>query len=118
MTLTYNHPDLKDLRKTLRKNQTKAEKIIWKYLRNKQLKGFKFFRQYSIDFYVLDFYCPKLKLAIEIDGPYHLESQILEHDEERQMDIESLDIKFLRFTNHEIYYDLDSVLEKIKKYLS
>jgi len=117
MTFTYNDPDLKNIRKTLRKDQTKAEKIIWQHLKNKQLKGFKFYRQYSVEFYVLDFYCPKAKLAIEIDGPYHLNPEVRECDQERQMDIESLGIKFLRFTNEKIYHNLNHVLEKIKMHL-
>jgi len=64
----FNNPRFKVIRKTLRKDQTSQERKIWNILRNRQLLDLKFFRQYSIGKYVLDFYCPKIKLAVEIDG--------------------------------------------------
>ncbi|MFA4818914.1 MAG: DUF559 domain-containing protein [Patescibacteria group bacterium] len=64
----YNNSILKKTRRILRKNQTTAEKIIWSKLRNKQVNNLKFYRQYSVSKYALDFYCPVARLAIEIDG--------------------------------------------------
>nr|MCU0406496.1 DUF559 domain-containing protein [Ignavibacteriaceae bacterium] len=58
-------------RRKLRQNQTEAEKLIWRFIRNRQILGFKFKRQYSIDHFVIDFYCPELKLAVEADGGTH-----------------------------------------------
>lgn len=68
MKFTYNDEILKLRRKELRKSETDAEKIIWKYLRNKQFYGIKFLRQYSVGPYIVDFYCPFDRLAIELDG--------------------------------------------------
>ena len=67
--------------------------------------------------YVIDFYCPKLKLAIEIDGQTHLDQVARIYDQERQKYIESFGIKFLRFSNYEVYENLDAVIEKIKAVL-
>jgi very-short-patch-repair endonuclease len=64
----YNKSIMTQRRKALRKNLSKAEAIMWNHLSRRQLHGYKFRRQHSVDQYVLDFYCPELKLAIEIDG--------------------------------------------------
>jgi len=102
-------------RRILRKNSTVAENILWYYLRSRKLKGYKFKRQFSVNKYVLDFYCPKLKLAIEVDGNYHLNSKIVAYDKARQTEVEQLGIKFLRFTNPEILSQIDDVLQSIEK---
>ena len=68
MTKHYNKLTEKNKRKELRKNSTSSERKLWQYLKNKQIKECKFRRQYSIDNYILDFYCHKAMLAIEIDG--------------------------------------------------
>ena len=64
-----NNKILKERRRELRRNQTPAEKIVWTFLRSRHLSCLRFVRQYSLGPYILDFYCPKLKLAIELDGP-------------------------------------------------
>ncbi|MFH1392493.1 MAG: DUF559 domain-containing protein [bacterium] len=115
MTIIYNKVSQKLKRKILRNNATKAESILWVKLKNKQL-NYKFRRQYSVGPYVLDFYCPKLKLAIEIDDSSHLERQ--EYDQERQEYIGILGIKFLRFTNKDVYDKLGEVVKIIKKKLA
>ncbi|KKR20146.1 MAG: hypothetical protein UT48_C0021G0013 [Parcubacteria group bacterium GW2011_GWE2_39_37] len=88
-----------------------AEIILWSRLKNKQLKGLKFRRQYSIGNFVVDFYCPEFKLVIELDGMTHDNSE--NKDIKRQEFIESFGIKCLRFTNNNIYKELDKVLEFI-----
>jgi len=93
---------------------TKAEVLLWLELKNKKL-GARFLRQFSIGSYVVDFYSPEIKLVIEVDGLTHLTKEEIEYDEHRQSEIETLNIKFLRFTNPEIYDDLYNVVEKIKK---
>ncbi len=75
-----NDPALKQRRRELRRNQTDAEKSFWANVRNKQFFGLKFFRQYSIGPYILDFYCPALKLAVELDGGQHLQCENQEYD--------------------------------------
>ena len=71
MTLLFNLKTQKQIRKNLRKQEVESEKILWWKLRNRQLGDYKFRRQFGINKYIVDFYCPKLKLAIEIDGATH-----------------------------------------------
>jgi len=90
----------------------KAEIILWSKLRRKQLLGERFRRQYGIDSYVIDFYCPELKLAIEVDGESHTSARQT-YDEERQAFIEAYGVTFLRFTNADVYENLDGVLMRV-----
>ena len=93
---------------------TNAEVLLWSELKNRQLKGVKFRRQQGIGPYVIDFYCPKFKLAIELDGSSHFDDEkIYKYDQKRQKYIESFGIKFLRFTNQDIYKNLTLVLHEI-----
>jgi very-short-patch-repair endonuclease len=113
MTKLFNKTSEKSKRRELRSNITKAEAIVWQKLRCKQLENCKFRNQYSVDRFVLDFYSPELKLAIEIDGETHFLEGAAQYDEERQIFIESTGIKFLRFTNKDVYDNLNGVLETI-----
>lgn len=97
----------------LRSNMPKAELFLWSKLKSKGLDGYKFRRQYSVAKFVIDFYCPILKLAIEVDGDSHFSEGSEVWDKARQDFIESFGISFLRFTNKEIYENLDEVLAKI-----
>jgi very-short-patch-repair endonuclease len=115
MTKLYNKTSEKYKRQLLRNNMPPAEKILWAKLRDKQIENCKFRRQYSIDAFVVDFYIPQLKLAIEIDGDSHYQDGIPEYDRERQAFLEEKGMKVLRFTNQEIYQDLDGVLEAIRQ---
>jgi len=96
----------------------KAEQMVWYFIRNRQLGGYKFRRQYGVGKYVVDFYCPELKLALEIDGDSHFEKGAAEYDRKRQQYIESFGIRFLRFTNLDIYESMDGVAEVILKFAS
>jgi len=111
----YNKPELKIRRKELRKRETIEEAILWEYLRKKKLLGIKFYRQFSIQFYITDFYSPKLKLVIEVDGPSHSSDLGTEYDEVRTDLFKSLGIKVLRFKNNEINEDLENVVSSIEK---
>ncbi|MES3031883.1 MAG: DUF559 domain-containing protein [Patescibacteria group bacterium] len=115
MTIIYNKSKHLVKRLLLRRNQTPQELILWAQLRRKQL-GYKFKRQYSVGPYVLDFYCPTKKLAIEIDGSQHLDNK--EYDWERTDYLSVLEIKVLRFWNDEINTNIDGVVEKIISELS
>ena len=92
---------------------TEAEKRLWEHIRNRQLENCKFRRQYSVAAFAIDFYSPEIKLALEVDGDSHFVDGALEYDVERQAFIESARIKFLRFTNEDVYHNLDGVLEVI-----
>ena len=100
-------------RRLLRNNATKPEEILWQRLKGKQVENHKFRRQFSITEYVVDFYCPKLKLAIEVDGATHSSQDEIEYDIDRQTKIEALGIVFLRFRNEEIYKNLEKVVNDI-----
>ncbi len=95
----------------------KAELVLWSKLKSKGLDAYKFRRQYSVAEFVIDFYCPRLKLAIEVDGDSHFSEGSEICDKARQDFIESFGISFLRFTNKEIYENLDEVLVKIEDYI-
>ena len=114
MTELFNKKSEKEKRRFLRKNSTLAEKIVWSGIRRRQVEGERFLRQFSVKYYVLDFYCPKLRLAIEIDGETHVTEKELEYDRRRQNYLESLGIVFLRFRNEEVFSNADKVIEKIK----
>jgi len=114
MTKHYNKTELKEKRRQLRRNQTFCEKIMWMYLRNRQLSGVKFRRQYSVDQYVIDFYAPALKFAIELDGDIHNLSEQKEYDKKRQEYLEQFGIKFLRITNEELLGNANKTFEKIE----
>jgi len=118
MTLIYNIESEKSKRRILRRKTTEAELIVWRILKNRKICGHKFRRQYSIKGFVLDFYCPEAKLAIEIDGGYHLKNESQEYDREREKFIESLGIRFLRFRNDEICENINNVMTQITNYLS
>ena len=95
----------------LRKEQTKAEKIVWEQIRNRKFRGLKFRRQHVIEGFVLDFYCPEIKLGIEIDGGIHLKRK--DYDELRREVIESEGITIVRITNKELLDRKRSILEKL-----
>jgi very-short-patch-repair endonuclease len=114
MTELYNKTSEKQKRQLLRKQMLFAEKVIWERLRARQVVECKFRRQYSIDRFVVDFYAPELKLAIEIDGASHLGEQAEAYDTQRQTYLEAQGTQFLRFTNHQIEEELDDVIALIK----
>ncbi len=92
---------------------TKAEKILWSKLRNSKLNNLKFRRQYSVYDYVIDFYCPQYKLAIEIIGDVHGYSNRVKSDLARRGKIELLGIKILVYTNQQIIEETEGVLENV-----
>lgn len=112
LTLLFNKISEKEKRRKLRNNSTKAEICLWAEIRNKKL-GYRILRQYGVGKYVIDFYSPRLKLAIEVYGVTHLTKEELEYDERRQFEIEQLGIQFIRFTNLEVYNEIANVIEKI-----
>jgi very-short-patch-repair endonuclease len=117
MALHYNRTSVKSKRRELRQNSTPAESMLWKYLKNGNLLGVKFRRQYSIDKYIIDFYSPKNKLAIEVDGDIHLNKEVKENDEIRQQYLERFGVTFLRVTNEMVLNNINEVLRQIEKEL-
>ena len=102
-----------DRRRELRNQATEEENILWGELRNSKL-GYKFRRQHSIGGYILDFYCAKKRLIIEIDGAIHESVSHKEYDKLRDKYFEELDYKVLRFKNTEVKNNLKKVINKVK----
>jgi very-short-patch-repair endonuclease len=100
----------------LRDNMTKAEQQLWDYLKSKPF-GFKFRRQHPIGNFILDFYCHKLRISIEVDGGYHLTTEQKTKDAERTKYVASLGITEYRFTNEEIIVNLNKTIEVINENL-
>ena len=109
----HNLKHLEALRKELRKSLTSAEATLWKQLQKSQLNGRKFRRQHSIKNFIVDFYCPKEKLIIELDGAYHLDFAQQIYDLERTKQLESLGFKVIRFENKLVFEHLQGVLNEI-----
>ena len=113
MAKVFTRKKVQECRRYLRKNMTKAEIRLWIQLQKKQILGERFLRQYSVGNFTLDFYSPKLKLAIEVDGDSHFVKGAEAYDREQQEFIESFGIQFLRFTNTDVYESLEGVVEEI-----
>ena len=110
-----NAPRVKQLRRRLRKNGTPAEAALWNIIKNKEVCDLQFRRQYSVGNYILDFYCPKLRLAIELDGDYHNQSLADEHDFVRDKELcEIYKISTLRFENKIVFEQPEAIIDSIK----
>lgn len=102
---------MKQLARNLRRNQTEAEKRLWRSFRDRQVCGFKFRRQHIIEPYIVDFVCIEKKLIVEIDGGQHAER--VEADKERTSCLENKGYKVIRFWNNEVLGNTDAVLDVI-----
>ncbi|MDZ4806778.1 MAG: endonuclease domain-containing protein [Bacteroidota bacterium] len=99
----------------LRQSSTKAETILWEYLRNRKLEGLKFRRQHPIDKFVADFYCHEKKLVVELDGAVHDDKMNAQYDEARTYELKGSGIKVIRFRNSEVENNISFVLNEIGK---
>ncbi len=113
----YYSMNLKQPSRKLRKDLTDAEKMLWSKVRMRQIKGVVFFRQRPIGVYIADFYCPRAKLVIEVDGGQHFENEGIEYDKDRDEYMASIGLKVLRFTNTEVLGNIDGVIGIIEKNL-
>ena len=106
-------PQLLEFAKTMRSNATDAEHLMWQLLRAKRFMNLKFRRQYVIAPYIVDFYCHELGLVIELDGSQHGTDDAIEYDAERTRFLEALDLKVVRYWNHDVLSRMDVVLEDL-----
>ena len=113
MGTLYNRDEQKTSRQYLRNHMTRAEIVLWYNLKGRQMFGCKFRRQHGVAQYILDFYCPELRLAIEVDGASHDSDKVRAHDIERQREMERRGIRFLRFRDEEVLGKIDDVLHTI-----
>jgi very-short-patch-repair endonuclease len=93
---------------------TLAEKCLWERISRRQIKGFRFCRQKPLGGFIVDFYCQKAKLVIEVDGGIHLNREIRRNDKNKDEYFKSLKLNVLRFTNNDIFTNIEEVINKIK----
>ncbi len=117
-TPIHNNSELKHLRKSLRNELTPVERVLWNVLKQSNLGGYKFRRQHSVGRYIVDFYCPSRRFAIELDGDSHFTDEANEYDLERTKFLNALNIHVLRFLNTDVYENLNAVCERILEELN
>ncbi len=110
----HSLPHLGEFRRELRKRLTPAEAAFWKIIKGSRFEGRKFVRQHSVGNYILDFYCPSERLAVELDGSLHFSSKGAADDRERSAFLESKGIRVLRFENREVFDETEWMLDKIR----
>ncbi|MBS1492441.1 MAG: DUF559 domain-containing protein [Bacteroidetes bacterium] len=107
----FNQTKYKEFRKELRNNSTVGEQVLWQKLKGSQFLDLKFRRQYSVEKYVIDFYCPELKLGIEVDGASHNRETSKEDDEARTRYLNAHAVNIVRFKDYEIIENVEKVLQ-------
>src|SRR3990172_6228087 len=111
----YYNPKRKALSRELRKKSTLSEVLLWKIVKGKKIKGYQFMRQKPIGDYILDFFCSRLKLVIEIDGISHNDKG--ESDKIRQQKLESFGLSVLQFYEWEVKKDIHTVAQLIENWI-
>ncbi len=114
MKIYYNHK-LKEFSRKLRNESTLSEVLLWNELKARKMKGYQFMRQKPIENYIVDFYCSKLNLVIEIDGDSHIGKEAA--DMARQTELETLGLKFLRFDDHDVKSKMKDILLSIENWI-
>jgi len=112
MQTIHNIKNTQRFRSKLRKNLTEPEKLFWSKVRSNSI-GYKFRRQHSIGLYIVDFYCPPLRLIIEIDGDSHAEDNTLKKDIERTAYLKKLNFYIKRYNNRDIINNIEGVMEDL-----
>ena len=112
----YN-PVLKYRARRLRNHSTLPEVLLWQRLKRKQMRGYGFHRQKPLGYYIVDFFCKALMLAIEVDGSSHDSAEACVYDARRQARLERMGISFLRFRNGRVLHDIEGVLREIEQWI-
>jgi len=107
-------PEIFDRAQQLRKEMTDGETKLWQKLRNHKFEGLKFRRQHPVGRLIVDFYCHEKLLVVEVDGSIHDLAEVKERDEGREEELKNFGLSIIRFTNGEIEYDIENVLNKLK----
>ena len=113
----HNRRALLPRRRELRNRPTKAEAVLWSALKGRRLDGVKFRRQHSAGPFILDFYCPASRLAVEVDGSVHDDPARAAYDADRQRWLAERGIRVVRVTNDEVLDRLDVAVERIRSVL-
>lgn len=117
MNKIFYNPKLKELARQLRNRSTKTEIKLWNFLKRRQLMGYDFHRQKPVDNYIVDFFCNKFRLAIELDGYTHGFEEVFEKDEVKAQKLRELGITVLRFTDDDVMNNIDNVLRSIQEFI-
>jgi cyclase len=104
-----------ELAKLLRANQTEAERFLWDHLGYIKIPGIRFKCQHPVLYFIADFYCHKAKLIIEVDGGYHSIPEQYQYDKNRDLELEDLGLKVIRFTNEKVLFDIENTLRIIEQ---
>ncbi|MBI3599936.1 MAG: DUF559 domain-containing protein [Nitrospinae bacterium] len=104
---------LKKYSQELRKQMTDAERLLWSKIRGKQLKGLQFYRQRIIGNYIVDFYCPKATVTVELDGGQHYTDEGMIKDKNRDEYMTAQGLKVLRFSDREVFENINGVIQRI-----
>lgn len=112
---THNQPQQEEQRRYLRNNGTMAEAYMWKMIKGRQIEGVRFRRQFSIAPYIIDYYCPEVRLGIELDGDFHFSADGYEHDQVRSSYLqEQHGILLLRYENKDVFRFPETILKQIR----
>jgi very-short-patch-repair endonuclease len=114
--LIYNK-NLKPYARKLRKEMTDSELRLWSNIRMKQVNGFQFYRQRVIENFIVDFFSPRAKLVIEVDGGQHYSDEMIKLDGQRDLRLKKLGLKVLRFSDTDVLTNIEGVIENIIEYL-
>ncbi|MDO8499150.1 MAG: endonuclease domain-containing protein [bacterium] len=112
MTELFSQKQQTKLRQQLRRSMTKSETVLWKHIKGSQM-GFKFRRQCGIGKYIVDFYCPELRLVVEVDGITHNEEKVFERDQVRDKYFASLGLSVKRYNSSRVFNFIREVLEDL-----
>jgi very-short-patch-repair endonuclease len=118
MTIHYNRTSEKSNRRRLRRNAPEVEELLWEFFKNRKFLNLKFKRQYSIDHFVIDFYCSEKKFGIELDGKIHLKKDVKDHDENRDGFLKDFGIKILRIKNEIVINNIEGTLNLIREHFN
>ena len=118
MPILHNRKPLKAFRRRLRSSLTPAEAALWRVLQRSQLSGRKFRRQQSVGPYIVDFYCPREKLVVELEGAAHDSDPAWKHDEKREQYLRCMGLTVLRLENRHVFENLDGVLAVIRQHFT
>ena len=113
MTQIFSKIEYTNIRKKLRNEMTKSEVVLWKNISRSQLGGFKFRRQCGVGKYIVDFYCPAIKLVVEVDGLTHNEESVFLKDQERDNFLTDLGLKVKRYNATQVFNELSVVLQDL-----
>jgi len=115
--MIYYNRKLKNTARTLRKNMTDTEKLLWSRIRRKQLKGYQFYRQKTVGNYIVDFYCPSALLIIELDGSQHYTDEGKQKDKIRDQYLIGLGFQVMRYPSTEVFCNIDGIVDEIYEQL-